>query len=156
TCRVRIDGKEKGTAMRKDDERHVDLQRQSTGRYRVSNTRGGSISIGSGEDADFTPVELLLAAIGGCSAIDVDFITSKRSEPDEFTVRASGNKIRDESGNRMDDLTLDFTVRFPSDEGGKKAQDVLPKAVQRSHDRLCTVSRTVEQESPVAVHIHDQ
>src|SRR5699024_11834967 len=125
TCRVRIDGKEKGTAMRKDDERHVDLQRQSTGRYRVSNTRGGSISIGSGEDADFTPVELLLAAIGGCSAIDVDFITSKRSEPDEFAVRASGNKIRDEAGKRMDDVTLELRLRLPSDEGRQSANAVV-------------------------------
>lgn len=142
--------------MDEDNERHVELQRQSKGRYQVTNARGGSISIGTGDDVDFTPVELLLAAIGGCSAIDVDFITSKRSEPDEFTVRAAGEKIRDESGNRMDTLTLDFTVRFPDDENGRNAQGVLSRAVQQSHDRLCTVSRTVELESPVTVRTNDE
>lgn len=141
--------------MDEESERNVDLRRQSKGRYRITNARGGSIDIGTGEDADFTPVELLLAAIGGCSAIDVDFITSKRSEPEEFIVRASGDKVRDDSGNRMANLTLDFTVRFPDDEGGRNAESVLTRAVQQSHDRLCTVSRTVELESPVTVHTHD-
>src|SRR5699024_730886 len=108
--------REDRSTMDEDTERHVDLQRQRKGRYEITNSRGGTISIGTGEDADFTPVELLLAALGGCSAADVDFITSKRSEPDEFSVRTSGDKTRDESGNRMINLALDFTVRFPTDE----------------------------------------
>jgi hypothetical protein len=33
-----------------------------------------------------TPVDLLLAAIGACTAIDVDILTSRRSEPEVFTV----------------------------------------------------------------------
>lgn len=142
--------------MSEGDARRVDLERLSKGRYRVENPRGGEITIGSGEDADFTPVELLLAAIGGCSAIDVDFITSKRAEPDEFRVRAGGDKIRDDSGNRMQNLALDFTVRFPGSAGGDDARAVLPKAVQQSHDRLCTVSRTVELPSPVTVRTDDE
>lgn len=141
--------------MSEDSARSVALHRLSKGRYRVENARGESITIGSGEDADFTPVELLLAAIGGCSAIDVDFITSKRAEPDEFSVRASGDKIRDDSGNRMGNLALDFTVGFPDGEGGDNARAMLPKAVQQSHDRLCTVSRTVELPSPVTVRTTD-
>jgi uncharacterized OsmC-like protein len=30
---------------------------------------------------------------------------------------------------------------------------MLPSAIQRSHDRLCTVSRTVEVGSPVTVRL---
>ena len=141
--------------MSEGSARQVEMQRLSKGRYRVENARGGSITIGSGEDADFTPVELLLAAIGGCSAIDVDFITSKRAEPDEFSVRASGDKIRDDSGNHMQNLALDFTVRFPDGEGGDNARAMLPTAVRQSHERLCTVSRTVELSSPVTVRTND-
>ena len=113
------------------------------------------MTIGTGEDADFTPVELLLAAIGGCSAIDVDLITSKRAEPESFRVDASGEKIRDEAGNRMEDLALNFAVRFPDDEGGAAARSVLATAVAKSHDRLCTVSRTVEIGTPVATRIDE-
>ncbi|WP_406081131.1 OsmC family protein [Micromonospora sp. NBC_00858] len=49
----------------------------------------------------FTPVELLLAAIGGCTAIDVDHITRRRAEPTQLSVVVSGDKIRDETGGRL-------------------------------------------------------
>ncbi len=139
--------------MSEDKARRVTLERMRKGRYRVDNARGGSITIDSGEDDDFTPVELLLAAIGGCSAIDVDFITSKRAEPDGFGVAVGGDKIRADQGNRMDNLVLSFAVRFPDGAAGDAARAVLPRAVAQSHDRLCTVSRTVEIATPIAVRI---
>ena len=67
--------------MADDTRRAVTLRRTSLGRYEVSNARGGTMTIGTGEGADFTPVELLLAALGGCTGADVDHITSKRAEP---------------------------------------------------------------------------
>ena len=66
--------------------RSVSLSRTAHGEFDVTNVRGGTIHIGTGETDDFTPVELLLTAIAGCSAVDVDFITSRRAEPGEFTV----------------------------------------------------------------------
>lgn len=120
----------------------------------ATNVRGGTITFGSGTDNDFTPVELLLAAIAGCSAIDVDFITGKRSEPDTFAATASGNKINDELGNRLTDLLLDFNVTFPADEGGRQATDVLERSIRQSHDRLCTVGRTVETGPSITAALH--
>ena len=38
---------------------------------------------------------------------------------------------------------------FPHGEADDAARAVLPEAVRRSHDRLCTVSRTVELGTPV-------
>jgi putative redox protein len=137
-----------------DSLRVVVVERTSEGRYVVGNVRGGSMTVGTGGDADFTPVELLLAAIGGCTAADVDVISSRRAEPDQFTVRVSGDKIRDEAGNRLENLTVEFTVRFPAGTGGDAAREVLPSAVQKSHDRLCTVSRTVERGTPISVSVH--
>jgi putative redox protein len=133
--------------------RSVVIERTSVGRYVVTNVRGGSITIGTGEDADFTPVELLLVAIGGCTGADVDLITSRRAEPDQFTVRVSGDKVRDGAGNRMENLTVEFTVRFPDGAAGDEARQVLPAAVQRSHDRICTVTRTVERGTPASVSV---
>jgi uncharacterized OsmC-like protein len=133
--------------------RVVVVERTSQGRYVVGNVRGGSMTVGTGQDTDFTPVELLLAAIGGCTAADVDVITSRRAQPDQFTVRVSGDKIRDEAGNRLENLTVEFTVRFPAGTAGDTAREVLPSAVQKSHDRLCTVSRTVERGTPISVSV---
>jgi putative redox protein len=124
--------------------RNVSVERTSSGRFTVGNVRGGQITIGTGDDADFTPTELLLAAIGGCTAIDVDIFTTRRSEPDRFVVAAEGEKIRDGNGNRLTDLVVTFDLAFPDGEAGDAARALLPDAVQRSHDRLCTVGRTVE------------
>lgn len=133
--------------------RSVELSRIGASRFRAVNVRGGVLDFGTGEDTDFTPVELLLAAIGGCSAIDVDILTSRRAVPDSFELTVSAEKIRDEGGNRMDDIQLVFRVAFPDGDGGDAARDLLPDALRRTHERLCTVSRTVELSAPVSMRI---
>lgn len=137
--------------MSDDTARSVTMSRTGLGQYTVTNVRGGTIDIGMGDGADFTPVELLLAAIGGCSAVDVDLLTSRRAEPVTFTVDVTGDKVRDAAGaNRMENLAVTFRVAFPDGDTGDAARQALPRAVQMSHDRLCTVSRTVETGTPVA------
>ncbi|WBB68751.1 OsmC family protein [Micromonospora sp. WMMD812] len=138
--------------MSDDTFRSVEIERTSVGQYVVRNARGGSLSMGAGENTSFTPVELLLAAIGGCTAIDVDHFTSRRAEPTQFSVTVTGDKIRDEAGgNRMQNLTATFTVTFPDGADGDKAREALPRSLRQSHDRLCTVSRTVELGTPVTI-----
>jgi uncharacterized OsmC-like protein len=132
--------------------RSAEIERTGAGQYEVRNARGGVMPLGSGEDARFTPVELLLAAIGGCTAIDVDLVTSRRAEPTRFLVRVTGEKIRDESGgNRMRNIEAEFTVTFPAGAEGDRAREALPRILRQSHDRLCTVTRTVEDGTPVSV-----
>jgi putative redox protein len=133
--------------------RTVTITRTSTGRYTAVNARGGTLEFATGEVNDFTPVELLLAAIGGCTAVDVDVFTTRRAEPESFVVEVAGDKVRDEGGNRMEELSVTFRLKFPDDTGGDAARALLPEAVQRSHDRLCTVSRTVELGSEVTTRI---
>lgn len=135
--------------------RSIDLARIGRGRYKATNSRGGVLPIGSGDDPDFTPVELLLAALAGCSAIDVDAITGKRAQPDSFDVSASGHKVRDDGGNHLTGLRITFDVRFPAGEEGDAAREVLPRALAQSRDRLCTVGRTVALGEPVAYDTGD-
>lgn len=133
--------------------RSIALTRTSRGRYEITNVRGGTMSIGTGEDADFTSVELLLAAMAGCSSVDVDYLTSRRAEPTSFDVQASATKVADEQGNHLSDVTVTFTVRFPEGAAGDSARAIVPRVVAQSHDRLCTVSRTVMLPTPVATQI---
>ena len=56
----------------------------------------------------------------------------------------------------MEKLTVTFRLKFPPDEGGDAARAILPDVVRRSHDRLCTVSRTVELGTPVATRIETE
>jgi putative redox protein len=135
--------------------RTISIERTAKARYDVHNVRGGTISIGEGADTDFTPVELLLVAIAGCTAIDIDYITSKRAEPLELSATASGDKIRSaEHGNHMTNVEVTFTVTFPEGEAGDAARETLPMALQRSHDRLCTVGRTIEAGTPITMKLN--
>ena len=133
--------------------RTVTVERVATGMFTVANTRGGRLKFGTGSGTEFTPTELLLAAIGGCTAIDVDILTSRRAEPDRFQVRAEANKVRDTNGNRLTDIQVTFQITFPAGGPGDQARAILPDAVKKSHDRLCTVSRTVEIGTPVTTRI---
>lgn len=133
--------------------RSVRLERIENSRYVVTNDRGGQIRIGKGEGTDFTPVDLLLAGIGGCTAIDVDILTSRRAEPDAFEVLVDAEKVHDNAGNHLTDIVVTFRIRFPDGTDGDKARALLPDAVRKSHDRLCSVSRTVELGTPIADRI---
>ncbi|MFJ3138150.1 OsmC family protein [Streptomyces sp. NPDC086843] len=141
--------------MSQDSQRSVVVERTSGGHYVATNPRGGTITFSTDGGAEFTPVELLLAAIGGCSAADVDVATGRHAEPAEFSVAVTGDKISDEQGNRMTNLRVTFSVAFPDEEGADRARAILPRAVKTSHDRLCTVSRTVELGTPVATEVKE-
>jgi uncharacterized OsmC-like protein len=133
--------------------RTVTVERITQGVFTVTNTRGGQLRFGTGRDSDFTPTELLLAAIAGCTAIDVDILTSRRAEPDRFHVRADADKVRDAAGNRLTGIVVTFQIAFPGGADGDEARSILPDAVKKSHDRLCTVGRTVETGTPIATKI---
>ena len=134
--------------------RRVDIERVGLGRYRATNARGATLLFGSDDADDFSAVELFLVALGGCGAADVDYIASRRAEPESFTVTVTSDKIRDEAGgNRLINLAVTYRVSFADGEAGDEARAVVPRAVAQSHDRLCTVSRTVQTGTPVETRI---
>jgi putative redox protein len=135
--------------MTEETHRGVTIERIANSHYTATNARGGTITVGTADTPDFSPVELLLVAIGACTAIDVDILTSRRAEPDSFTVAVGAEKVRDAGGNSLKDITVTFRVAFPDGDDGDKARALLPDAVKKSHERLCTVSRTVEQGTPI-------
>jgi uncharacterized OsmC-like protein len=136
-----------------DARRRVTIDRVTTSHYTATNARGGAMSVGDGSDTAFTPVELLLTAIGGCTAIDVDLVTSRRAEPDSFQVVVEADKVHDDEGNHLAGIEVTFRIAFPAGEGGDAARGMLPRIVRQSHDRLCTVSRTVERGTPISSRI---
>jgi putative redox protein len=139
-----------------DGHRRVTLERLDTGVYRATNPRGVQLTFGSMDESGFSPIELLLAALGGCSAVDVDVVTSRRAEPVQFEVVVEAEKVRDDVGNILRDMRMTFRVTFPEGEDADRARELLPRAVHTSHDRTCTVTRTLEARTPVSVHIADE
>ena len=78
-------------------------------------------------------------------------MTGRRSPADAFAARIDATYVRDEIGNRLEDIRLTFHVRFPEGEAGDAARQILPKVARTSHDRTCTVSRTIETGTPIAL-----
>jgi len=80
-------------------------------------------------------------------------LTSRRAEPDAFEILVDAEKVRDEAGNHLTEILVTFRIKFPAGERGDAARALLPDAVKKSHDRLCTVSRTVELGTPIGTRI---
>jgi putative redox protein len=137
------------------DTRHrkLTVERVAPGKFAAANARGGKIGFGTGDSDEFTPTELLLIALGGCTAIDIDALTSRRAQPDGFEIVVDADKVRDDDGNHLTNIEITYRISFPAGADGDKARAVLPEAVRQSHERLCTVGRTVELPTPITTHV---
>lgn len=133
--------------------RAVTLTRLDTGIYEARNARGTTLRFGSMDDEGFSPVELLLAAIAGCSAVDIDAVTGRHATPERFDIEVTANKVRDDDGNHLQDLSVTFHLAFPEGDGGDRARRLAPRAARTSREVSCTVSRTIELGAPVAMAV---
>lgn len=127
---------------------NVDVTRVDTGHYRATNAAGASLEFGSGEGL-LSPVELLLAAVAGCSAVDVDVVTSRRTEPEVFDIQVEGTRVDEDGASRLSDVDVEFSLRFPDTDAGRQAQSMVERLVRISQEKDCTVSRTVENPTNV-------
>jgi uncharacterized OsmC-like protein len=62
-------------------------------------------------------------------------------------------KLGGSEGNHLEDIAVTFRIEFPDGDAGDAARAILPDIVKKSHDRLCTVSRTIERGTPVTTII---
>lgn len=134
--------------MEKISTHSVSVERIAQQHYRACNPTGASVEFGQGKGL-LTPVELLLAAVAGCTAVDVDVVTSRRAEPEVFEIGAEAEKISEEGATRLQGVDLSFRLEFPDSEEGRQAEALIDCVLQLSHDKDCTVSRTIEAEIPV-------
>lgn len=108
------------------------------------NQNGNSIIMDASENVGgsnlgFRPMQLLLSAIGGCSAIDVLSILQKQKQSItnfEVEVEADRRKIDDYS--LWKNIILHFKIN------GEVDADKAYKAIKLSHEKYCSVSKTLE------------
>ena len=108
------------------------------------NDREGQLRIGTGwEGEGFNPIELLLAAIGGCAAIDFGAVLDRRRHSlSSLAIEVSGSKAEDE---RMEEIVIHYLLP----EGANVPEEDVEAARRLTAEVLCTVSRTVEHGCPV-------
>ena len=110
----------------------------------ASNEDGNTLQMDSspeigGEGKGMRPRQMLLAALGGCSAIDVILILKKqKQEITDFDVEVDGESEKVEDYSLFRDITLHFKIK------GKVDLDKAERAVKLSIDKYCSVSKTLE------------
>jgi putative redox protein len=128
---------------------HVEVERTDDG-FVARNDRGGVISFGTGgEDADFTPVELLLAALGGCNIVTVEPLTAKRGH--RLVRLAATIEAEKITPNQLGTVVMRYDVELPA--GDPEAAQVFHDVAERVHERSCTVSTALTRVTPIELHI---
>ncbi|MDF5753268.1 OsmC family protein [Spongiactinospora sp. TRM90649] len=124
----------------------VNVERTGDDGFVARNDRGAEIKVGGpDEPGAFTPVELLLAAVGGCNIVTVEPLTAQRGHRlVRLAMTVQGEKAE---ANLLGPVTITYDVELP--EGDPKADEVFRAVAQRVEDRHCTVSRSLREGTEV-------
>ncbi|MEU6711748.1 OsmC family protein [Nonomuraea sp. NPDC046802] len=127
---------------------NVRVERTGDGGFRATNDRGAEVRIGSGdEDGVFTPVELLLAAAGGCNIVTVEPLTAQRGHRlVRLAMTVQAEKVE---SNKLGPVTITYDVELPSEEADK----VYRAVAGRVHEKYCTVGRSLEEGTEVRLEL---
>jgi putative redox protein len=108
------------------------------------NETGNSIIIDSnkasgGDDLGFRPMQMLLAAFGGCSSIDVITILKKQKlEPFDLRVIIEGERDMGKDANLWKTVHAHFIF------SGNIPKEKAERAVQLSIEKFCSVALTLQ------------
>ena len=125
----------------------LEVQREGEHEFVGRNERGAEVRLGrSGQQGSFSPAELLQIATAGCSAVTAEnLITRRVGEDSKFRVSVTAD--RREGASELDGVRVRFDVDLANLDASQRA--ALAAAVDRSIERLCTVSRTLKKAIPV-------
>tara|TARA_R100000664_G_C2716267_1_gene111273 strand:- start:131 stop:511 length:381 start_codon:yes stop_codon:yes gene_type:complete len=117
----------------------------------AANEEGGKIRIDGntqvgGMEGGISPMQLLLAGIGGCSAIDVISILEKqKQELTNLTVEVNADKVKLKEGySEFKKIHLQF--KLSGDLDTKKVE----RALNLSINKYCSVSKALEKGSEIS------
>lgn len=116
-------------------------------RFEARNGKGAVTSIDGEGTLSPSPMELLLASLGGCSGIDVVEILRKgRHDVEAVGVEVEGTR-RPEPPRRYTDLRLVFRVR------GDVPRRAAERAVELSLGTYCSVFHTLRDDLEVETEV---
>ncbi len=107
----------------------------------------GSKDIG-GEGKGMRPMQLLLAAVGGCSSIDVLMMLKKqKQEVESFDVEVEGHTEQVDEHRLFRTICLHFTLT------GKVEMEKAERAIKLSMEKYCSVSKTLEPTAKITYKV---
>jgi putative redox protein len=109
----------------------------------------GSPEIG-GQGKGMRPMQLLLAALGGCSSIDIISILRKqKQELDSIEIEVNGD--RDPVG--VEGYSLFKTIEVHFILKGNVDKDKVDRAVKLSMEKYCSVTKTLEPTAKITYKV---
>jgi uncharacterized OsmC-like protein len=121
---------------------NVYVERTDDGEFIATNDRGARVTMGSSDqDGVFSPVELLLAALGGCEIVTIEPLTAKRGHRlIRLAARVEVGKL---APTKLGPITVIYDVELPP--GDEKAAEVFEAVAHRVHESYCTVGRALRE-----------
>jgi putative redox protein len=117
--------------------------------FEAANENGNSVHIDASPDIGGTnqgmrPMQLLLAALGGCSSIDVvNILKKQKQELKDIQVTITGEREKDAIPSLYTEVHAHFKLF------GKLDKDKAEKAVNLAVDKYCSVAKTLEKTAKV-------
>jgi putative redox protein len=101
-----------------------------------------------GKDSGARPKQLMLAALAGCTGMDVVSILKKmKIEPEEFKIDVEGN-LTEEHPKHYNKMHITYTFK------GKNLEvEKIRKAIELSQEKYCGVSAVYQKTMPVTYEI---
>ncbi len=112
------------------------LQWNNEMKFSAKVAEGRKIELNSGQEMGgaFTPMELFLVALAGCTAMDVQWIMSKQREKvDKFEISIKG-KRRDEDPRYFEAIDLNYAIG-----GSNIKKNAVERAIRLSQEKYCSV-----------------
>jgi len=98
-----------------------------------------------GEDKGPSPIELVLMALGGCTAMDVILILKKKKvDLDHFTIQLEGERAS-EHPKYYTKINLNYIF-----EGKNLKEEDIRQAIELSMDKYCSVSAMLKEKAEIS------
>jgi putative redox protein len=118
--------------------------------FRAANQQGKTMDMDAspaigGTDQGLRPMETVLAALGGCSAIDiVELLRKQRQELTDIRISIQAERATDQVPAVFTHIHLHYAL-----EGPELAEDKVRRAVDLSVKKLCSVAKMLEKTAEI-------
>ncbi len=97
-----------------------------------------------GENSGFSPMQLLLIALGGCTGMDVAHIMRKqRQQVNDLEILVSGERV-EEQPRVYNNIHVEYRIK-----GEGINENAVQRAIQLSEDKYCSVGATLRTKAKV-------
>jgi putative redox protein len=92
-----------------------------------------------GEGSGFSPVQLLLIALGGCTGMDVaDIMRKQRQQIEGLEILVSGERVK-EPPRIYSNIHVEYRIK-----GKNIKENAVQRAIKLSEDKYCSVGATLK------------